>query len=219
MNYEAGFCVFAFIVFCCVLVYALYRRALAVDFDNAARAWAAESDDDVLLSRDDVLDLATHTHQPMSDGWIDWHGGECPVPDGTIVDVKWRNGTIHENQQAWEDGYYPSCEACSYAGFAFWRHEPQENDIIAYRVCGQSDVPVPDRVQSVSNTAAPMPKGWQPWEGGVYFPLPSNTKIAVMFGSGDIQYGYTAKDYHWQHCGDSDDEITTIDILAYRIAD
>jgi hypothetical protein len=49
MTYEAGFCVFAFVAFCAVVVCLLYRRALVVD--DAVH-------DDELLTRDDVLELA-----------------------------------------------------------------------------------------------------------------------------------------------------------------
>lgn len=26
------------------------------------------------------------------EGWIEWDGGKCPVPNGTLVDVKYRDG-------------------------------------------------------------------------------------------------------------------------------
>lgn len=29
----------------------------------------------------------------MSNEWIEWNGGECPVPKGTLVDVKFKGGT------------------------------------------------------------------------------------------------------------------------------
>lgn len=29
-----------------------------------------------------------------ADGWIDWAGGECPVPEGVLVDVKLRCGSV-----------------------------------------------------------------------------------------------------------------------------
>lgn len=32
---------------------------------------------------------------PDTDGWIEWHGGDCPVSSGTLVDVKHRCGDIH----------------------------------------------------------------------------------------------------------------------------
>jgi hypothetical protein len=30
--------------------------------------------------------------QPAADGWLAWNGGECPVPAGTLVDVRHRDG-------------------------------------------------------------------------------------------------------------------------------
>ena len=59
---------------------------------------------------------------------------------------------------------------------------------------------------------------WIGWEGG-NCPVPRVTSVVVMFGNGDIQYGDIAGDHFWSHCGDSDEEITTIDILAYRVAE
>lgn len=41
------------------------------------------------------------------DGWIEWEGGECPVPRGTRVDIEFRNGQVHKNLLAsswsWEE--------------------------------------------------------------------------------------------------------------------
>lgn len=56
----------------------------------------------------------------MSD-WIEWNGGECPVADGTLVDVKLRADVIVEQELA--------------AGW-FWEHGlvHDDGDIIAYRV-------------------------------------------------------------------------------------
>lgn len=71
------------------------------------------------------------------DGWIEWGGGECPVPCGTIVDVKHRCGAVSENQQAWPKRHKESdvmVNPLSNAGQAFWRHENSVMDIIAYRL-------------------------------------------------------------------------------------
>lgn len=59
--------------------------------------------------------------QERGDGWIEWSGGECPVPPGKIVDLKLRKGSITTN--------YP-------AGSAQWDHRSEDNDtdIMAYRV-------------------------------------------------------------------------------------
>ena len=72
-----------------------------------------------------------------NDGWIEWGGGECPVPCGTMVDVKHRCGAVSENQQAWPKHRKKSdvmVNPLSNAGQAFWRHENSVMDIIAYRL-------------------------------------------------------------------------------------
>ena len=72
-----------------------------------------------------------------NDGWIEWGGGECPVPSGTAVDVKHRCGAVSENQQAWPKHHKESdvvVNPFSNAGQAFWRHENSVVDIIAYRL-------------------------------------------------------------------------------------
>lgn len=72
-----------------------------------------------------------------NEGWIEWGGGECPVPCGTIVDVKHRCGAVSENQQAWPKRHKESdvmVNPLSNAGQAFWRHENSVMDIIAYRL-------------------------------------------------------------------------------------
>lgn len=61
--------------------------------------------------------------------WIDWPGGECPVPTGTLVDVRYRDGEEIFSLPA--DDLAPSSRDAS---FAFWRDSAQDNDIIAYRL-------------------------------------------------------------------------------------
>jgi hypothetical protein len=65
--------------------------------------------------------------------WIEWHGGECPVPDGTLVHVRYRDGeesvilraNIHDDENERD------------AGYAFWRNDGYSNDIVAYRIIHQ----------------------------------------------------------------------------------
>lgn len=65
----------------------------------------------------------------MSDenGWIEWGGGECPVPLENVVDIRTRNGAHDEGFTAkfWAAG-----------AFDWWKHESTDHDldIIAYRV-------------------------------------------------------------------------------------
>ena len=55
--------------------------------------------------------------------WIEWRGGECPVPDQTKVSVLFRNGSID---------YVGS------AGIWLWEWQPNQppnaGDIVGYRV-------------------------------------------------------------------------------------
>lgn len=56
-----------------------------------------------------------------SEGWIDWHGGECPVDSDAIVGVKfrWHNQCQYNNDRA---------------GDFYWAHTGSNADIIAYRL-------------------------------------------------------------------------------------
>lgn len=58
---------------------------------------------------------------PDINGWIDWHGGKCPVDSDAIVDVRYRspNPYQHNNDRA---------------GDFDWAHAGSSSDIIAYRV-------------------------------------------------------------------------------------
>lgn len=58
-----------------------------------------------------------------ADGWIEWRGGENPLPVGTRVDVKLRNLS---------DGMGPGMRASSYRWT--WGSSGRD-DIIAYRIC------------------------------------------------------------------------------------
>lgn len=64
-----------------------------------------------------------------ADGWIEWKGGECPVPKGALIDVKYRNG--HE-ENAIPAGEY------SGAGHRMsaidWSNNGHQCEIIAYRL-------------------------------------------------------------------------------------
>ena len=62
------------------------------------------------------------------DNWIEWNGGECRVPKGTMVDVKLRSGAEFGNQFA------QASDGSSWAGSAYWRHYGAPYDIIAWRL-------------------------------------------------------------------------------------
>lgn len=62
----------------------------------------------------------------MSD-WIEWKGGECPVPSDTLVEVRIRSGEE-------EAGYT--------AGRYWWSNHGESSDIVAYRVVRPAEKPV-----------------------------------------------------------------------------
>lgn len=65
--------------------------------------------------------------------WIEWAGGECPVPGDTIVDVKHMDGDITPHTLA-RDLIYEDPRV----GYDWWAHEDTEDSIdgyvIAYRI-------------------------------------------------------------------------------------
>ena len=58
------------------------------------------------------------TPEQIADGWIEWHGGECPVWGGSVPEIMFRNGVIDRELLAsdWR-----------------WHHVGFNGDIIAYR--------------------------------------------------------------------------------------
>lgn len=64
------------------------------------------------------------------DGWISWGGGECPVPAGTPVMIRMRDGR--------ERGPFPALEIVEGQGIDasvdFWINDGYMVDIIAYRI-------------------------------------------------------------------------------------
>ena len=54
----------------------------------------------------------------MSD-WIEWKGGECPVPTSTRADVRFASGERYDNVSA-------SCIG--------WSHLYSDDNVIAYRI-------------------------------------------------------------------------------------
>ncbi|MBS6031535.1 MAG: hypothetical protein KIB40_00050 [Pantoea sp.] len=52
--------------------------------------------------------------------WIEWCGGDCPVPEGVKAEIKFRDGDCAE-LDTWLD-------------ILEWRHKGYGSDIIAYRI-------------------------------------------------------------------------------------
>lgn len=62
------------------------------------------------------------TEGEVQEGWVEWNGGECPVADDDLIDVRIRDGRVYYDADGfdfrWEHG----------GGFS------PANDLIAYRV-------------------------------------------------------------------------------------
>lgn len=69
---------------------------------------------EVIASRELIPEQVTY-----SDGWIEWHGGECPVEKGTIVDTKWDDGAIKTDIYDYDH---------------YWEIDSRTSYIIAYRL-------------------------------------------------------------------------------------
>lgn len=60
--------------------------------------------------------------------WIEWSGGACPVPSGTLVDVIYRDGETLYGLPADELN-----DTERDASVCFWQHDGASNDIVRYR--------------------------------------------------------------------------------------
>lgn len=69
------------------------------------------------LSRADDC-TSIDVEKKCDDAWIEWNGGDCPVPLSCIVDIFLRNGDIHTG--------------C--ADTADWAHDGLASDIIKYKL-------------------------------------------------------------------------------------
>lgn len=78
---------------------------------------------------EDNFDAIFRKPKADPEGWIDWPGGECPVPVGTLVDVMYRDNEIMLGVEAGVEGGWAED----------WSHDEYENtgDIIKYRLAKQ----------------------------------------------------------------------------------
>lgn len=107
--------------------------------------WSSKSGEDLVrTSKIEVRNLAVDWNTSIitreqyeaalaakNEGWIEWGGGECPVPRGTLVDVKYLCGDVNRHIKAGE----PDSSGSIDTAFAVrWSKLGAEYDIIAYRL-------------------------------------------------------------------------------------
>ena len=122
--------------------------------------------------------------------WIEWHGGECPVPPDTPVEVKFLSGFLERG-------------VC--AGDYFWHHESQDDQIVEYRtVTEEPDLEAAEQLlrdngYTVIPPARPLtfedvvPITEAPPEGTVYWvPQPFRSRGVEAFAWGGDEYDLAA---------------------------
>lgn len=75
---------------------------------------------------------AENVKQKLGGEWIEYSGDECPVPNGTLVDVILRNGKFgtqcHANRPTYEEDSSGTARAFN------WKTEAKAGDIVFYRL-------------------------------------------------------------------------------------
>lgn len=91
---------------------------------NSTEGFRAIDWETAIITRDQYEAALAASQAPTADadGWIEWHGGECPVPEVALVEVKYRN----------EKSYH--IKGINAAGKWNWQHDDHNGDIIAYRL-------------------------------------------------------------------------------------
>lgn len=97
---------------------------------NAIKNWHQ-----TILSRDECFHLYP---APDADGWIEWNGGECPVGENDLIDVKFSDGdTLFGVDGAWD-----------------WSDDADGCNIIAYRLHKPEQSGAADKLSSDAVSAA-----------------------------------------------------------------
>jgi len=63
--------------------------------------------------------------------WIEWKGGECPVPPETLVAIILRSGTVCGDKFPLTALHWDDCDSDEPSN---WLHTGAADDIIAYRI-------------------------------------------------------------------------------------
>jgi len=92
-----------------------YHHDSALDFVAYASLYA-EAASEQCQPVEEVTDYA----------WIEWKGGDCPVKEGTLIDIKDRDGELHLGVEA----------LCGFSNYkTHWLHHCADDcQIIAYRI-------------------------------------------------------------------------------------
>lgn len=141
----------------------------------------------------------------MSNEWIDWLGGDCPVEKGVLVDVRYRDGVEALGLQARQN-----VVGKRDAQQAFWDDEGKSNDIVAYRLSEEA---------AEKSPLQPDADGWYEHDGGA-MPCPADSIVEVLlFGETeeDLDAAHKGPGSSW--CWDWSDVRSVGDIVKWRYAE
>ena len=114
-----------------------------------------------------------------SEGWIDWHGGECPVDSDAIVEVKfqWHNQHQYNNDRA---------------GDFDWAYTGSNCDIIAYRLRDHdiSSRANDDRLEQDLNECIGQGVDMPEWNGDGLPPVGTVCMANLANGWTDVKVAY-----------------------------
>lgn len=98
-----------------------WGRVTSLSSDFAATELASDYATAIITREQYESAMAASQAVLGNNGWIDWHGGECPVDSDAIVEVKYRKPNPYQFNN-------------DRAGDFTWSHDGFDDDIIAYRL-------------------------------------------------------------------------------------
>lgn len=151
-----------------------------------------------------------------NDGWIEWGGGECPVEEGALVDVKYRDGVIKKGLRALIANSGRS------ASRLFWVKDNIPTDIIAYRLHQPQEAEQPksdeevDLNECIGHDAAPV------WNGEGLPPVGMEIEYSFAkvnyrtdFSRGKV-LAYGMQNVFMEHWASKNEFIQPLDKIEFR---
>nr|DAN88342.1 MAG TPA: hypothetical protein [Caudoviricetes sp.] len=151
-----------------------------------------------------------------NDGWIEWGGGECPVKEGTLIDVRYRDSDDYP------DALGVQALSGNGAGSAYWEHDGYSNDIIAYRLHQPQEAAQPkaddetDLNECIGQGAAPV------WNGEGLPPVGMEIEYSFAkvnyrtdFSRGKV-LAYGMQSVFMEHWASKNEFIQPLDKIEFR---
>lgn len=120
-----------------------------------------------------------------NDGWIEWGGGERPVEEGALVDVRFRDGDDDRNIEAID---------------LLWNHENWSADIIAYRLHKPdiNSLASDDRLEHDLNECIGQDVDMPEWNGEGLPPVGTVCMANLANGWTDVKVAYIGDEGGWR---------------------